>query len=190
MLRSLKERGKFLLVFLTALWGLELIDTLLLGQRLNHLGIRPRSLSGLWGIVFAPLLHGNLLHLLTNTLPFLVLGFLLMLRGQLEFLRVTVLIWLIGGLGIWLTGGPNTIHLGLSMVVFGYLGYLLSSAYYQRNLNNVLIALLVGFLYGGMIFGVLPLRFGVSWQGHLFGFVAGVLAAGWLSQSKNHPKTS
>jgi membrane associated rhomboid family serine protease len=184
MLKSLQERGKFLLVFLTGLWGLELVDTFLLGQGLNYLGIRPRSLSGLWGIVFAPLLHGNLLHLVTNTLPFLVLGFLVMLRGQLEFFRVTILIWLIGGLGTWLTGGPHTIHLGLSIIIFGYLGYLLASAYYQRNLNNLLIALLAGLLYGGMIFGVLPLRIGVSWQGHLFGFLGGVLAARWLSQKQ------
>ncbi|MCA9837248.1 MAG: rhomboid family intramembrane serine protease [Trueperaceae bacterium] len=177
--KPLLKQLRYLLIFVALLWGLELIDTLFFQQRLNLLGIRPRSIDGLKGILFAPLLHGGFAHLATNTLPFLVLGFFVMLRGLSSFIQVTATIWLIGGIGIWLTGGSNTLHIGASIIIFGYLGYLLARAYFERSMVTLMIALFVGLLYGGMMLGVLPIRAGVSWQGHLFGFVGGVLAARW-----------
>ncbi|CAN5874772.1 rhomboid family intramembrane serine protease [soil metagenome] len=165
------------------LWGLELFDTLFLGQRLNALGIRPRSLEGLRGVLLAPLLHASLGHLLANTVPFLTLGFLVMLGGTGAFLSATVGGWLVGGLGVWLFGGGATLHLGLSIVVFGYLGYLLARAYFERSVGSLVIALGVAALYGGLLWGVLPVRVGVSWQGHLFGLLGGILAARFASRS-------
>ena len=176
---------RFGVLFATAalLWSLELFDTLFLGQRLNALGVRPRSLDGLRGVLFAPLLHASLGHLVTNTLPFLVLGSLVMLGGTRVFVSATLGGWLVGGLGVWLFGGGATLHLGLSIVVFGYLGYLPARAYFERSVGSLAIALGVAVLYGGLLWGVLPVRVGVSWQGHLFGLLGGVLAARMTSRS-------
>ncbi len=172
-----------LLVAAASLWSLELFDTLFLNQRLNGLGIRPRSWDGLRGVLFAPLLHAGIGHLLSNTLPFLVLGELVLLGGTRVFVSATLGGWLVGGLGVWLFGGGNTLHLGLSIVVFGYLGYLLGRAYFERSLGSLGVAFVVAVLYGGMLWGVLPVRVGVSWQGHLFGLVGGVLAARFTARS-------
>lgn len=174
---NLSRRFAFLLLIVALLWGLELFDTLFLGQRLNLLGIRPRSLDGLRGVLFAPLLHGGLGHLLANTLPFLGLGFLVTLGGARAFVSATLGGWLVGGVGVWLFGGGATLHLGLSIVVFGYLGYLLARAYFERSVTSLIIALTVAVLYGSMLWGVLPVQVGVSWQGHLFGLVGGMMAA-------------
>jgi len=159
------------------LWLLEFIDIIFFGQRLDLLGIRPRSIEGLWGVLFAPLLHGGLGHVAANSLPFIVLGSFVMLGGVGRFVQTTAIVWLVGGLGTWLTGGANSVHIGASIIVFGYLGYLLAQAYYERSRASLGVALVVGFLYGGMLFGVLPTRAGVSWQGHLFGVIGGVYAA-------------
>jgi membrane associated rhomboid family serine protease len=175
--RHLTKHLKILLSFIGLLWALELIDTLFLNQSLNMLGIRPRTAIGLRGILLAPLLHGNLAHLAANTIPLFVLGLLVMLRSLQVFRQVTVSAWLVGGSGTWLTGGFNTLHVGASILIFGYLGYLMAAAYYERSVAALLTALIVGLLYGSMIFGILPLRAGISWQGHLFGLLGGVLVA-------------
>jgi membrane associated rhomboid family serine protease len=175
--RHLATYLKILLGFVALLWVLELIDTLFLNQYLNRFGIIPRTTTGLRGILFAPLLHGNLAHLAANTAPLFVLGLLVMLRSLRVFGQVTASSWLVGGTGTWLTGGFNTLHVGASILIFGYLGYLMASAYYERSLAALLTALIVGLLYGSMIVSILPLRAGISWQGHLFGLLGGVLVA-------------
>lgn len=175
--RHLATYLQILLGFVALLWVLELIDTLFLNQYLNRFGIIPRTTTGLRGILFAPLLHGNLAHLAANTAPLFILGLLVMLRSLRVFGQVTASSWLVGGTGTWLTGGFNTLHVGASILIFGYLGYLMASAYYERSLTALLTALIVGLLYGSMIFSILPLRAGISWQGHLFGLLGGVLVA-------------
>ncbi len=167
---------------LAVLWGLELIDTVMLRGALNQLGIRPRTLSGFIGILFAPLLHGSLRHLAANTGPLMVLGWLLLLRGLDDFILVTVVTWLVSGLGAWLFGGPRTNHLGASGIVFGYFGFLLCVGYFERSPLSIGLAALTGILYSGMIWGVLPIRRGKSWQSHLFGMVGGGLAAWRLAE--------
>jgi len=178
-----QEKIKILLAIVALMWAIEIVSSLL-GQPFNRFGIRPRSLSGLSGIVFAPILHKSIAHLASNTIPFLVLGFFVMLKGLPQFVKTTAIVWLIGGLGIWLIGGVNTVHLGASIIIFGYLGYLLALAYFERSLSTLLVAIVVGVLYGTMIFGVLPIAKGVSWQGHLFGLLGGVLAAQLASKNK------
>jgi len=162
---------------LAVLWALELFDTVVLRGALNQLGIRPRTLSGLMGIVFAPFLHGSLRHLAANTGPLAVLGWLLLFRGVDDFTLVTVVVWLSSGLGAWFLGGPRTNHLGVSGIVFGYFGFLLSIGYFERSPVAIGLAALTGILYSGMIWGVLPIRRGKSWQSHLFGLLGGGLAA-------------
>ena len=165
-------------------WAVELVDQLLLGRSLDRYGIRPHTLQGLWGILFAPFLHGGFGHLIANSGPFVVLGWLVALRGVGRFVAVSLIVIVIGGLGVWLFGPSNTVHIGASGLIFGYLGYLLLSGYFEQKPGSILVAVVVGLLYGGAIWGVLPGQRGISWQGHLFGLLAGVLAARLLAQTK------
>jgi membrane associated rhomboid family serine protease len=179
-----KAQLVILLGFVVLIWALELIDLILFRGALDALGVRPRTPGGLWGILFAPFLHGGLAHLLANTLPFLTLGWLVMLRRTSDFFVVTALAMLCGGLGVWLVGRPNTVHIGASSLVFGYLGYLLLRGYFERSVVSILLSIFVGVLYGGALGGLLPTQPGVSWQGHLFGFAGGVGAARALTRRK------
>lgn len=167
--------------FVLLLWGLELVDTFLLAGWLNRFGIRPRQWIGLRGILFAPLLHGTLGHLAANTVPLVVLGWLIMLNGLNAFLMVTAIAWVISGSGTWLFGGSHTNHIGASGLVFGYFGYLIWRGYFEQSVGAIAIAVLVGIFYGSMIWGVLPIHQGKSWQSHLFGFIGGGIAARYLS---------
>lgn len=165
-------------------WLLEIIDWLFFHGALDNLGVWPRTAVGLWGILLGPILHAGFAHLMANTLPFLVLGWFVLLRRLQDFFIVTIIAGLVSGLGIWLTAPANTVHLGASGLIFGYFGFLLLRGYFERSLSSILWSILVLFLYGGMIWGVLPQQVGVSWQSHLFGFLGGGLAAFWLSQRK------
>ncbi|NJN87041.1 MAG: rhomboid family intramembrane serine protease [Leptolyngbyaceae cyanobacterium SL_7_1] len=164
------------------LWSIELVDYAL-GGWLNQFGILPRSTIGLRGIVFAPLLHGNFAHLLSNTIPFVVLGWLIMVRQVSDFFVVTAIAAFISGLGTWLFGAP-AIHLGASGVIFGYLGFLLLRGYFERSFVSMMFSVLVAILYGGLVWGVLPSQPGISWEAHLFGFVGGGVAAWVLARMK------
>ncbi|NJO78430.1 MAG: rhomboid family intramembrane serine protease [Cyanobacteria bacterium RM1_2_2] len=169
--------------FVGLMWALEILD-LFLGGWLNRFGIRPQSIVGLRGILFAPFLHGNFFHLIANTVPFVILGWFVMLRRTSDFLTVTALVMLISGFGTWLFAPSYTNHIGASGVVFGYLGFLLFRGYFERSIGSILTSVVVGVLYGGMIWGVLPGQLGISWQGHLFGFIGGIVAARLLAQPK------
>jgi membrane associated rhomboid family serine protease len=174
---ELVRRVYFLLGIVATLWVIELVDQLLWGVVFDSYGIQPRTLSGLRNILFAPLLHHGLGHLFANTMPFLLLGWFVILRGVGEFLRVSFMTALVSGLAIWLLGASQTIHLGLSGVIFGYLGYLLVRGYLERSPSSVLLAVLALLLYGGLLWGLLIWQPGVSWLGHTFGFLGGGLAA-------------
>ncbi len=150
-------------------------------HRLDAYGVRPHVLVGLRGIVFAPFLHAGFGHLIGNTVPFAVLGILVGLGGLRRLLGVSAIVAIVSGLGVWVFGSSNEVHIGSSGVVFGYLAYLLARGFFARNVGQVLIGAVVGLLYGGLLWGVLPTTRGVSWQGHLFGVVGGVLAAKVLS---------
>ena len=166
--------------FVAGLYVIEAVDTVL-GNQLDGFGVMPREPDGFDGILFAPLLHVGWVHLLANTVPLLVLGYLILLSGVARWAAVTAVVWLVGGLGTWLTGADHTIHLGASVLVFGWLVYLLLRGVFTRRLGQVLIGVVVLFLYGGALWGVLPIQEGVSWQGHLFGAVGGGLAARWFA---------
>lgn len=167
--------------FVALLYAVELVDTLV-GNRLDAAGVQPRASDGLDGILFAPLLHGGWAHLVANTVPLLVLGFLILLRGALRWLTVTAIVWVVGGAGVWLTGPENTVHLGASVLVFGWLVYLLLAGVFSRSATQVAVGVIVLLVYGGVLAGVLPGQPGISWQGHLFGAVGGGIAAWWLGQ--------
>ncbi|NEO07984.1 MAG: rhomboid family intramembrane serine protease [Moorea sp. SIO1F2] len=166
------------------MWIVELVDIFIFGRKLDLYGIIPRNPIGLRGILFAPFLHGGFSHLISNTIPFLVLGWFVMLQETSDFFVVTSITMVVGGLGVWLLGAPNSVHIGASVLIFGYLGFLLFRGFFERNLPSIFLSILVGFLYGGLVWGVLPSQPHVSWQGHLFGFIGGILAARLLARRK------
>lgn len=181
--RELKTQATILGGFVAIMWVLELVDIWFFRQALNVYGIFPREIIGLRGILFAPFLHAGLPHLISNTIPFLVLGWFVMLQETSDFFIVTAITMLVSGVGVWLFGATG-LHVGASGVIFGYLGFLLARGYFERNFPSILLSILVGIFYGGAIWGVLPIRQGVSWEGHLFGFVGGVIAASFLTREK------
>lgn len=169
--------------FIVLLWLIEIIDQLLFRQSLDNFGVHPRSLIGLWGILWAPFLHRGFQHLIANTGPILVLGTIIMIsRSVRDFFITSLIVILVGGFGTWLIGPADSVHLGASGLIFGYFGFLLISAYFERSCRSIAIALVVLLLYSGIIWGVLPQGNGISWQTHLFGFVGGWIAAYALNQ--------
>lgn len=166
-----------LLLLMWLVLGLDIwVTTPLLDLPLRQYGLIPRTLSGLRGIAFMPFLHSGLPHLLSNSLPFLVLGGMLMLRGTRLFVLVSLGCVLLGGIGTWVIGA-NGVHIGASGLIFGWFGFLLLRGLFERSLIAVVLALAVGMLYGGLMWGLMPLQQDVSWEGHLCGFAAGVLMA-------------
>ena len=172
--------------FIVLIWGIEIIDQFIFSGALDSFGVRPRTITGLWGILWAPFLHGGFRHLIANTGPILILGTIVMLSRPLrDFFFISFLVVLIGGFGAWLIGPRFSVHLGASGLIFGYFGFLLLSAYFERSCRAIVIALVVLLLYSGIIWGVLPQGGGISWQTHLFGFVGGGTAAYLISQRNN-----
>jgi membrane associated rhomboid family serine protease len=149
-----------------------------LGQAATRLAVVPRTATGLPGILTAPFMHANAGHLAANLPPFLILGGLVLRLGARHFLMVSILLVAGGGLLVWMLARRGA-HVGMSGVIFGFLGYLLALAYFTRSTRDLLVAAGVLLLYGGLLAGVRPARQGTSWESHLFGLVAGVAIA-WL----------
>ncbi len=165
--------------FVALLWFIEGVDAILPGQ-FESRGVRPRADAGMLGIVLGPLIHDDWAHLIGNSVPLLVLGFLLALAGVRTFATVTTLVWLFSGLGVWLVGSQYTVHIGASGIVFGWIAYLVLRGVFARSGRQIVVGVLVFIAYGGALWGVLPGQPGISWEGHLFGAAGGVIAAWWL----------
>jgi membrane associated rhomboid family serine protease len=162
------------------MWVLEVIDQLA-NNRLDQYGIEPRDGDGLIGVFAAPFLHGGFDHLASNTVPFLLMGFVIAAQGAIRVLAVTAIVGLVSGLGTWLIAPENTIHIGASGIVFGYASYLLSRGFFNRSALELAVGAIVAVIYGSALLGGLVPEDGVSWQGHFFGAVGGVIAARGLS---------
>ncbi|MFI6985698.1 rhomboid family intramembrane serine protease [Embleya sp. NPDC050154] len=164
-------------VLIGAVWVVQLVNYTTDDSLLTH-GIAPRRADELPDILSAPFLHFGTGHIVSNTFPLMLLGFLAALRGVARFLAVLLTITLIGGLGVWLTAPDRSNTAGASILVFGLFGYLIVRGFADRRVLDVLIGFAVLGLYGSSFaMGVTPLAEGVSWQGHLFGLIGGVLAA-------------
>ena len=188
-LSDLKATVISVAVLLTLMWGVGMLN-MLFDYRLSDYGVIPRTAKGLIGIPLMPFLHGSFDHLVVNTMPAVVLGGLVAIQGNRKFLTATVFITLVGGAALWIVG-RDAIHVGASGLVFGYFGYLIARAWYTRSFVSIVVAVLVTVVYGGILLGVLPFfQEGVSWEGHLTGLVAGVLAARimWKRDQRERPE--
>ena len=167
-----------------AMFVIELVDAAT-RYDLDTNGIEPREVDGLDGILWAPMLHADWQHLFANLVPGAVLCFLVLMTQR--FLIVTAIVWLVSGLGVWLFAAPYTVTVGASGVIFGWLTFLLVRGLFNRDVWQILGGVVLFLLYGSLLWGVLPSNPFVSWQAHLFGAIAGVLAA-WFLASRNHKK--
>ena len=170
-------RGMLLVGAMAALmWMVEIVDQVA-GGRLDSYGIEPRDSGGLDGVIFAPFLHGGFDHLIGNTIPFLVLGAAIAFGGIARVAVVTVVVALVGGIGTWLVAPANTVHIGASGIVFGYAAYLAVRGIYSRSALQIGLGLVVLVVWGTTLLQGLVPEDGISWQGHLFGAIGGVVAA-------------
>ncbi|MGI9098465.1 MAG: rhomboid family intramembrane serine protease [Solirubrobacteraceae bacterium] len=180
-LGSDRTNALLLVVAMVALmWLVEVVDVVA-GGRLDAYGIHPRDVDGLPEIVSAPFLHVGFGHLVSNTVPFAVMGAAIALGGLVRVAVVTVIVGVVSGLGTWLVASPDTVHLGASGLVFGYAAYLVARGLFSRRLTELAVGVVVVAIWGfGLLQGLLPQE-RISWQAHLFGAIGGVLAASVLA---------
>jgi membrane associated rhomboid family serine protease len=167
---------KIALGFVALLWLIQLSNWALdLGP--EDLGVRPRQLGGLAGILFAPLLHGGFLHLIANTPPLVVLGATMLYLYPNSTPRVLPAVYLVPGIAVWLFAAEGSSHVGASGLVYGLASYLCVAGVLRRDRRAIAASLLVFFMYGGMVWGVLPIEAGVSWETHLTAALTGLVLA-------------
>jgi membrane associated rhomboid family serine protease len=171
---------------LAVMWVSEVIDVAA-DHSLDQYGIEPREADGLTGVVAAPFLHAGFGHLIANTIPFVAMGVVIAFQGLRRVLAVTAIVALVSGLGTWLTAPANTLHIGASGVVFGYATYLIARGFFNRDLLQLGVGLVVVAIWGTALLGGLQPQEGISWQGHFFGALGGVLAA-WLLAGRREPQ--
>jgi len=180
-----QREGIVLLAGIVAvMWVIEVINTLD-SNRLDNDGIIPRDLGRLWGVLTAPFIHASFQHLIDNTIPFVFMGLIIALYGAARVATVTLIVIVIGGLGTWLIAPAGSVTFGASGVVFGYATYLLTRGLFDRSALEVLTGVIVGAVWGGALLASLVPHHGVSWQAHLCGGIAGVVAA-WLLAPTRH----
>lgn len=173
--RSFRLALRLALVLVGILWSIFIIDETF-GLRLGQFGLRPGSLWGLTGVLTAPLLHANFQHILSNSLPLLISTTSILFLYPNAAFRVIPLVWIGSGALAWLIGRPS-LHIGASGLIYGLLAFVFVSGILRRDLRSVSVSLLVGFLYGSMVWGVLPTRPNMSWEMHLSGALIGVMLA-------------
>lgn len=164
-----------MLKWLGLLWGINLFNWWVLGGRLNALGIVPRRPRGLLGIFFSPFLHADFAHLLFNSVPLFFLALFIMSLGVTQFYWATVIIAFLAGLGVWIFGRRGN-HIGASGVIAGYFGFILANAYHHPTFSALFCAAVAFYYFGGILLSLFPGRSEMSWEGHLSGFVAGIIA--------------
>lgn len=172
---ALRRGFNWALIYLAVIWIVHIIN-FLTGGMLQAFGVHPLDPSSLFGIFTGPFLHLNFAHLISNSIPGAMFIFLIGLSGNRVVVEVTLFTMIIGGLGTWLTGGLGTNHIGASGLVYGWLAYLIIRGMFNRHFGQVALGILLAFTYAGYIWGVFPNNPGISWQGHLFGAIGGLVA--------------
>jgi membrane associated rhomboid family serine protease len=164
-----------LLIFILVLWGVRIVDSLL-PTDLCQFGIVPRNLVGLLGLIFAPFLHGNYFHLISNTVPVFVLLLILFFFYPKNAWTVIIESVLIGGGLVWLFGRSAS-HVGISGLIYSLAAFLIVAGIYKKDMKSLILSIAVLTAYGGLIWGIFPGRYWISWEGHLFGALAGGIVA-------------
>lgn len=175
-IKKLSDALTYPVLFVVMLWVIFFIGRLA-GLDLFRLGVLPRTSSGLTGILFYPLIHSNIGHLTSNTLPLLVMGITTFYFYRNSAFPMFFLVYFLSGIFVWIFARSNSYHIGASGIIYGFAAFLFFSGVFRKDVKSVAIALLVVFFYGSLVWGLLPLSVGVSWEGHLFGGLSGVLAA-------------
>ena len=176
-MQFLKEKFQPIIILVTAIWIVEIVN-IIAGHGLTNWGILPRSLGGIVGIPLAPFIHAGFWHAVSNTVPLIILGGLTLTAGPKRFWSTTASVALLTGILVWLFA-RSAYHVGASGLVFGYFGVLMGRAVLGRSLPSIAIAVVTVALYGGLLWGVLPIRSFVSFESHLFGLIAGVVIV-WI----------
>ena len=175
--RSFDRPGLGLLAaWILIAWAVELVDQRT-SLNLDQYGIVPRDLMGLRGVILSPWLHGSWQHLIANTVTFLGLGVITILVDGRRFIRTTIYLVLLSGMGTWIIARGG-VHIGASGLIYGYFGYILGRAIWEGRVLWIVFGVVVAAIYGGMIQGVFPGEAGISWEGHLAGLLGGV----WLGK--------
>lgn len=179
-------------VLVGVLWAIEIVNVLM-DYRLNRFGLEPRTAGGLWGIVTMPFLHASAYQLLAITGPFVLIGWVVLLGGWRSFALISLICIVVGGGLAWVIGPSNT-EVGVSALVFGWLGYIVARALFSRRITWILSAIVVLILFGSMFFSLIPEATSagigrVSWEAHLAGVIAGLLA-GWLLHPRKATKAA
>ena len=170
------------------LWLVYFLNFVLIAD-LRLYGLKTRDIDGLWGILVAPLLHVDIHHLTANSGVLLILLAVSLSYSRALTLKAVITIVLLGGGMVWLVGKPGTLHIGASGVIFGLIGFLICIGVFRRDWKALVISVLIAILYGGALYSLLIYVPGISWSGHLFGFISGVLAAWWTRRIGNRKKT-
>ena len=176
-MQFIKEKFQPIIILVVVIWAVEIVN-FFFGHGLTNWGILPRSITGLIGIPLAPFIHGGFWHTVSNTIPILILGGLTLVSSEKRFWSSTIGAIVLTGIPVWLFA-RSSYHVGASGLVFAYFGILMGRAFLERSIMAVIVAGVTVILYGGMLWGVLPIRSFVSFESHLFGLIAGVVVV-WL----------
>ncbi len=171
------------LTIVSLMWAIHIIN-MSLSVDLRIYGIHPRKLDSLWGILFMPFLHGNFTHLIANTSTLFILLTMSLFYSRRQTIKAVLMICLMGGGFVWLLGTKNSVHIGASGLIFGLIGFLMFLGMFRREWKTLFFSLAVCFFYGGALFSLLVYIPGISWAGHFFGFLSGVMAAWWMRSGK------
>jgi len=175
--------AKNVCILVGIVWAVFLLNTITPFYNFNHLGIFPRTFRGLAGIIFSPFLHANLYHIISNTAPLFVLTFLLFSFYKKNALEVFATLTILSGSLLWIFG-RSACHIGASGLIYALAAFIITSGFYSRRVLTSILSIVVIFLYGGLIFGIFPTRYSISWEGHLFGAIAGVFVSYMLFKAK------
>jgi membrane associated rhomboid family serine protease len=179
-IRQIINTAFYPLCFLAVIWSVFLLG-LKLHINLNWLGVLPRDVKGLPGIITSVFIHGDLDHILSNSLPLLILGMMLFYFYKKIAKQAFLWIWLISGIWLWIGGRNNSdypiYHIGASTLIYGLATFLFFSGVLRRHVQLMVVSAIVVFLYGSIMWGIFPFKEEISWEGHLFGAIAGVLVA-------------
>ena len=182
-IENLKGNALKVLIFIGILWGIKIFDTIV-PIDLSNFGIVPRTIRGLAGILFAPFLHANYFHLMSNTIPAFVLLLVLILFYKKESPIVILLSIVMGGALVWIFGRSAS-HVGISGLIYSMAAFLITAGFIKKDIKSLLLSIVIIVLYGGLIWGIFPGRFWISWEGHFFGAIVGVVIAFYLFRKKD-----